>query len=277
MGGMWHDQQPLFVRGDSRVQSRLWFIAKTPTPAYLRNWREVQSPRAQPVAVHCDSSVQEIPVRRKRRRRRRFVVYDFDHGRAERSHTAHVRGYRSHAACHGFGRGSFLYVGNSGSNNISVFSINAAATPPTLTPVAGSPFPIGMSPLNMKVSPSGGFLYVTGTGPPGFIEAFSLNQGVPHRVPGSPFLTGTGPYGLAIAPSGSFSTPQTSWTIRSRNSRSTLTGRSRNSPIPRLASNTRGTACALRSTNPANTCTWRIKAPRIWRRFRSALTARSPC
>jgi 6-phosphogluconolactonase (cycloisomerase 2 family) len=101
--------------------------------------------------------------------------------------------------------GSFLYVGNSGSFNISVFAINAKASPnPTLTQVAGSPFSIGLSPINMQVSPSGGFLYVTGTGSPGYIEAFSLNQGVPTVVSGSPFFTGTGPYGLQIASSGSF-------------------------------------------------------------------------
>lgn len=99
--------------------------------------------------------------------------------------------------------GTFLYVGNAGSLNISVFSIDAKTNPPTLTQVAGSPFPIGMTPFNMKVSPSG-FLYVTGTGTPGFIEAFSLNQGVPSVVQGTPFFTGTGPYGLVIAPGGGF-------------------------------------------------------------------------
>src|SRR6202034_70985 len=100
--------------------------------------------------------------------------------------------------------GSFLYVGNSGSFNISVFAINAKASPPTLTQVAGSPFSIGLRRINMQVSPSGGFLYVTGTGSPGYIQAFSLNQGVPSVVSGSPFFTGTGPYGLVIAPSGGF-------------------------------------------------------------------------
>jgi 6-phosphogluconolactonase (cycloisomerase 2 family) len=100
--------------------------------------------------------------------------------------------------------GQYLYVGNSGSLNISVFSINATAATPTLTQVAGSPFSIGLSPINMAVSPSGNFLYVTGTGSPGYIEAFSLNQGVPSVVAGSPYFTGTGPYGLVIAPSGGF-------------------------------------------------------------------------
>jgi 6-phosphogluconolactonase (cycloisomerase 2 family) len=100
--------------------------------------------------------------------------------------------------------GTFLYVGNSGSNSISIFSINASTSPPTLSQVVGSPFQIGLSPINMTVSPSGAFLYVTGTGTPGFIEAFSLNQGLPSVVSGTPFLTGGGPYGLAIAPSGGF-------------------------------------------------------------------------
>ncbi len=100
--------------------------------------------------------------------------------------------------------GAFLYVGNSGSRNLSVFSINASTSPPTLTEVTGSPFQIGLSPINMTVSPSGGFLYVTGTASPGFIEAFTLNQGFPSVVSGSPFLTGGGPYGLVIAPSGGF-------------------------------------------------------------------------
>lgn len=100
--------------------------------------------------------------------------------------------------------GAFLYVGNSGSLNISVFSIDAKSSPPTLTPVPGSPFSIGMSPINLNVSPSGGVLYVTGTGTPGFIEAFSLNQGVFTVVNGTPFVTGTGPYGLAISSSGGF-------------------------------------------------------------------------
>ena len=101
--------------------------------------------------------------------------------------------------------GSFLYVGNSGSNNISVFSINAKSSPPSLTPVAGSPFSIGMTPLNIKVSSSGNVLYVTGTGiPAGFIEAFSVNQGVLSVISGTPFVTGTGPYGLAISSSGGF-------------------------------------------------------------------------
>ena len=96
--------------------------------------------------------------------------------------------------------GGFLYVGNSGSNNISVFSVDSGTG--ALTP-KGTPFQIGITPLNMQLSASGGVLYVTGQGPTnGFIEAFSLNQGIPTVVTNSPFTTGNGPYGLAIAPGG---------------------------------------------------------------------------
>ena len=94
--------------------------------------------------------------------------------------------------------GSFLYVGNVGSNNISVFSIDSTTGVPT---AVGTPFPIGMTPTNMQLSPSG-VLYVTGGGSPGVIEAFTLNQGVPTVVTNSPFSTGRNPVGLAIASGG---------------------------------------------------------------------------
>jgi 6-phosphogluconolactonase len=100
--------------------------------------------------------------------------------------------------------GAFLYVGNAGSNNISVFSIDSSTG--ALTQV-GNAFPIGTDPLNMQVSPSGNVLYVTGGGGlpgTGFIEAFTISQGVATPVPNSPFPTGTNPDGLAIASSGSF-------------------------------------------------------------------------
>ena len=106
--------------------------------------------------------------------------------------------------------GTFLYVGNSGSNDISVFSISASNG--ALTPVlqtSGQTAPIGLSPINMEVSPSGGVLYVTGAvsiggTSQGIIEAFSLTQGVLSVLPTSPYSTGINPYGLAITPKGGF-------------------------------------------------------------------------
>jgi len=100
--------------------------------------------------------------------------------------------------------GTFLYVGNAASDNISVFSIDAGTG--VLTAVAGSPFPTGPSPLNMQVSPSGEFLYVTlEESTTGIVEVFSINQGVlTPLLPNNLFTTGGNPYGIAISASGGF-------------------------------------------------------------------------
>lgn len=97
--------------------------------------------------------------------------------------------------------GSYLYVGNSGSFDISVFSIDASSG--VLTAIAqsgGASAGIGLSPLNMQLSPSGSTLYVTGqSGTQGYVEAFPVTNGVLGTpVTGSPFLTGSNPIGLAI-------------------------------------------------------------------------------
>lgn len=98
--------------------------------------------------------------------------------------------------------GSFLYVGNAGSHDISVFSIGSGGK---LTAVSGSPFPIGLSPLNMALAPSGNVLYVTGS-QPGLVIVLSLNAGVPTPIEVDP--TGASPlaspFGLAINSKGSF-------------------------------------------------------------------------
>ena len=96
--------------------------------------------------------------------------------------------------------GSFLYVGNSGSFDISVFSIDSSTG--SLTAVTqsggGTSASIGLSPLNMQLSPSGKTLFVTGQAivGQGSIEAFPLTNG----VLGTPVVSATGntPYGLAI-------------------------------------------------------------------------------
>ena len=102
--------------------------------------------------------------------------------------------------------GNFLYVGNSGSFDISVFSFDTSKQ--TLAQVAqlsGATAPIGLTPINMALSPSGNVLYVTGQGTQGYIEAFPLNKGVLGTpLAGSPYTTGNDPYGLVIAPGGGF-------------------------------------------------------------------------
>ncbi len=99
--------------------------------------------------------------------------------------------------------GSFLYVGNSGSFDISAFSIDSKGN---LTPVnqsgGGTSAPVGLSPLNMQLSPSGKTLFVTGQAiaGQGSIEAFPVSNG----VLGKPVVSATGntPYGLAIDTAG---------------------------------------------------------------------------
>lgn len=97
--------------------------------------------------------------------------------------------------------GSFLYVANSGSFDISVLKVNPTTGVLTLvSQTGGATAGIGMSALNMELSPSGNTLWVTGqVGTQGFIQEFSVSNGVIGApVAGSPFLTGNGPYGLAI-------------------------------------------------------------------------------
>jgi 6-phosphogluconolactonase (cycloisomerase 2 family) len=100
--------------------------------------------------------------------------------------------------------GQFLYVINSGSDNISSFSIDASSG--TLTPVVGSPFPIGAQAINMRVSPSGNFLYVSvgvgigGSG--GSIEIWNLSSGALSQNI-DVVQAGTTPSGMAIDSSGS--------------------------------------------------------------------------
>jgi 6-phosphogluconolactonase len=102
--------------------------------------------------------------------------------------------------------GNFLFVANSGSNNISVFSIDASSG--ALAQVTGSPFSTGIFPLNMKLSPSGTILYITGqgsssgSGASGLVEAFTVNAGVLVVLNSSPYLAGSSPYGLTIDPAG---------------------------------------------------------------------------
>jgi len=97
--------------------------------------------------------------------------------------------------------GAFLYVMNTGSNNISVFSIDSGSG--SLTQVAGSPFGIGAAPLNMLLAPSGNFLFVSlASQPNGLIATYSVTAGQLTLV-GTASTAGINPYGLAIDASGS--------------------------------------------------------------------------
>jgi 6-phosphogluconolactonase len=105
--------------------------------------------------------------------------------------------------------GQYLYVANIGpgyTQNISSFSIDSSSG--VLTAVLGSPFQTGATPLNMQVSPSGNFLYVTvgenqSGGTVGSVEVWSLSAGVLSQIV-QVEPAGTTPSGLAIHPNGQY-------------------------------------------------------------------------
>lgn len=105
--------------------------------------------------------------------------------------------------------GNYLYAANALSNNISVYSINTtgSSTPlGTLTPVAGSPFQINLSPKGMQISPSGNFLYISAPSvPTGVVAVFGVNAGILSSGPvGITFTADNDPAGIAINPAGSY-------------------------------------------------------------------------
>ena len=132
-------------------------------------------------------------------------LFDISNGGALTEHTPRVSAGTAPTLLTMDPSGNYLYVANSGSFDISVFSIDQ--THGLLTPVAqtgGTTAGIGLSALNMILSPSGNTLFVTGqSGTQGYIEEFPVIKGVlASPVEGTPFITGNGPYGLAIDPSG---------------------------------------------------------------------------
>jgi DNA-binding beta-propeller fold protein YncE len=95
--------------------------------------------------------------------------------------------------------GTFSYVPNYNSNNVSAFTINASSG--ALTQVQGSPFAAGSNPW--KVAIDGKFVYVTNFYSSN-VSAYLINSesGALTPVKGSPFATGANPTGVAIDPTG---------------------------------------------------------------------------
>jgi len=104
--------------------------------------------------------------------------------------------------------GNALFVANSGSNNISSYSINSDAS---LTAVSGTTA-TGNTPTALAIDPGGKFLFVANQGSSS-ISVFSINGTGLTKVPGSPFTTipvglsypnGTLPAAVAVSASGKF-------------------------------------------------------------------------
>jgi 6-phosphogluconolactonase (cycloisomerase 2 family) len=94
--------------------------------------------------------------------------------------------------------GRFAYAANSGSNNVSAFSIDPFNG--VLIPVSGSPYAAGTAPSSVAVDSSGKFVYVTNASSNN-ISVYSINQstGALSAISGSPFATGSGPVSIAIS------------------------------------------------------------------------------
>jgi 6-phosphogluconolactonase (cycloisomerase 2 family) len=106
--------------------------------------------------------------------------------------------------------GQFVYVSNSGSTNISAFSVNQT-NGALLATVIGSPFAAGTTPQPVTLHPTKPFAYVTNAGSSN-ISAYSVNTntGVLSTIPnpGPPvsnfFSAGTTPRQVTIDPTGKF-------------------------------------------------------------------------
>ena len=108
--------------------------------------------------------------------------------------------------------GTELFVANSGTNNISAYSVK---TDGTLTAASGTTA-TGMTPLSMSMDSGGKFLFVANQGlqvdpTSGTVSVFSVQGTTLTEVAGSPFRvaatgapSGPGPAGLAVTPDGKF-------------------------------------------------------------------------
>jgi 6-phosphogluconolactonase (cycloisomerase 2 family) len=96
--------------------------------------------------------------------------------------------------------GSFAFVANSGSNNVSAYTISNTGA---LAAVAGSPFPAGTNPTSLFADISGRLLYVANTGDDN-VSGFSINRsnGVLSALFNSPYSALLAPSAVVTDPEG---------------------------------------------------------------------------
>jgi 6-phosphogluconolactonase len=103
--------------------------------------------------------------------------------------------------------GSFLYVANRDSENVSAFSIASGTgqVEGTLSIISGSPYPAGLGPASAVVDPSGQFLYVANADS-NEISGYRIRAGTGTltTLTNSPYSTGAGPSYVAISPTNKF-------------------------------------------------------------------------
>ena len=91
-----------------------------------------------------------------------------------------------------------LYVPNSSSGNLSIYSVGANST---LTPVAGSPVAVGNGPESAVLTPDGKFLFLT-KNTSSEVQRFSVAADGSVTSLGATAVTVSGPRGAAVSPDG---------------------------------------------------------------------------
>ncbi len=98
--------------------------------------------------------------------------------------------------------GAFAFVTSWWDDNVQAYAIDRGTG--ALTPVPGSPFAAGYTPISVAVSSTGSFVYVANAAgyAPGDVSAYRVDSatGALTPVAGSPFDAGTSPYSIAVAP-----------------------------------------------------------------------------
>jgi Lactonase, 7-bladed beta-propeller len=97
--------------------------------------------------------------------------------------------------------GSYLYVANSGSDNLSAYAVNGATG--VLSPLSTATYATGTGPSAVLASSDGDFVFVANSGGSDDISVFAIaaGTGALTRVVRSPFPAGGSPHGLALTPS----------------------------------------------------------------------------
>jgi 6-phosphogluconolactonase len=102
----------------------------------------------------------------------------------------------------------FVYVVNTNTSaqagTISAFSFSTASGGGALTPIAGSPFPAGVSPNASASDPTGSFYYVTDPATNQLIAYTIQSNGVISPLTTGPFKTDVFPDAITIDPSGMY-------------------------------------------------------------------------
>jgi 6-phosphogluconolactonase (cycloisomerase 2 family) len=101
--------------------------------------------------------------------------------------------------------GDLLFVSNGGSNDISVFRINAVSG--TLAAVPGSPFASGGRSFlgtSLASTPDGRYLIAVNSGSPNIVVFRIAANGALTRTPGSPYSLPSEPNAIKVSPNGRF-------------------------------------------------------------------------